>query len=273
MRRGAVSVDIARIDSSATLGDSWLHRASPITKLVAFGLLLTAVVVSWNVLVIAFVALLLVAVTVSTRVPRTMAFSLALYPALFALIFAFSAASGLMTGATIVLKALTAALAAVVLMLTTPYPQVFAPLQRVLPTIVGDALLMTYRSLFLLLEKLSNLVTAIRLRSGFSSRQPVRAARATTRALGGLLLYSIDLAQRDHDIMRVRGYEGRLRVTLPRSDNRARDTALVVVAVAVAATSIIWRVNAAVLNPYSWLPPLAGLLLLATAFVSTWRRR
>jgi energy-coupling factor transporter transmembrane protein EcfT len=258
-------VHIGRIDASATLGDSWLHRVAPTSKLVAFALLLGAVIASWNVLVVGSLALSLVAVAVSARLDGRMLVALAGYPALFALIFAFSASTSMLGGVTIVLKAVTAALGAVILILTTPYPYVFAPIQRIVPSIVGDALLMTYRSLFLLLEKFGNLLTASRLRAGLSAGHPLRSARATTRALGGLLIYSFDLSQCSYDIMRVRGYEGRLRVTLPRSAAPHVDAMLIAGAVALLAVSITWRLGWQGLNPYSWVLPIIPALALAAA--------
>ncbi len=262
---------IGRIDSSATLGDSWLHRVSPKSKLLAFATVLAAVIVSWNVLVVGSLTIALVAVAVSARLDSRLAASLAIYPAMFALIFAFSAATSLLGGVVIVLKATTAALGAVIVVLTTPYPYIFAPLQRIVPGIVGDALLMTYRSLFLLLEKFGNLLTAARLRSGIRAGHPVRAARATTRALGGLLLYAFDLSQRSYDIMRMRGYEGRLRVTLPRSASLPTDAALLTGALTLLAVSITWRVEWQTLNPFSWVVPVVPVLGLALALIA--RRR
>lgn len=256
---------IGRIDESATRGDSWLHRVSPVSKLVAFALVLGAAISTWNALVVGSLALALVAIAASARLRGRLVLSLAGYPALFAAVFAFSAATSLLGGVTIVLKAVTAALAAVIVILTTPYPYVFAPIQRIVPAIVGDALLMTYRSLFLLLEKLGNLITASRLRAGLRAGHPVRSARATTRALGGLLIYSFDLSQRSYDIMRMRGYEGRLRVTLPASVDRRVDVALVTGALLLLGISLIWRLGWETLNPYSWVLPIVPVFaILAT---------
>jgi energy-coupling factor transporter transmembrane protein EcfT len=266
-------VDIAAIDSSATLGRSWLHLATPVAKLWAFAFVLTAAIVSWNFLVLASITIVLLAVSITAHLRPGLLLPLALYPAVFAAVFAFSAAPDVLTGITIVLKAVTAALAAIMLVLSTPYPQVFAPLQRLLPVVVGDALLMTYRSLFLLLDKFGNLLTAVRLRSGFATGQPVRSAKAATRALGGVLLYAIDLSQRDHDIMRLRGYEGRLRVTAPPRTRPAIDAALVAGAFLVAASSVGWRVFSADLNPFSWLAPVSAFALLLLAFIASRRTR
>jgi energy-coupling factor transporter transmembrane protein EcfT len=267
--RGRTDVDVRAVDLSATTGTSGLHRASPLTKLAAFALVLTATVAQQNAFVVLGIALLLISLVLGSRLRAGLVFSLAAYPGLFALVFAFAAAPEWLTGALFVLKAMTAALAAVTLIATTPYPQVFAPLQRVLPEIVGDALLMTYRSLFLLVEKFERLRMAVRLRSGLAGRAPLRAARAAASSLGGLVLYAFDLAEREYDVMRLRGYEGRLRVTLPRSSRPAFDAALLVAAGVVLATSFAFRGFAIALTPVSWLVPAFSLVLL-TAVVA-WR--
>ncbi len=264
-------MNLGVIDTSATSGSSWLHRRSPTTKLIAFALVLGAVVVTWNVLVVASFAVVLAAGVVSARLRGRLAFGLAAYPALFALIFVVASAPNVLTGTVIVLKAVTAALAAVTVVLTTPYPQVFAPVQRVVPGVVGDALLMTYRATFLLLDKFTHLLRSMRLRAGIAGTHPLQSARATTRSLGGLLLYSFDLSERDYDIMRLRGYEGRLRAELPKSQSRAIDVALLAVALTLLATSVLWRVAWQTLNPYSWLPLAGAAVLFGIALVVRWR--
>lgn len=262
---------IGAVDQSATLGRSWLHSASPIAKLVAFALTLTAAIVSWNILVLLGIFVLELAALVSARVKMKLALGLAAYPALFAAFFAWASAPDALTGAVIVLKALCAGTAAVTIVLTTPYPQIFAPIQRIVPGLVGDALLMTYRSTFLLLDKFASLLTAVRLRTGERAGHPIRTARTTMQALGSLLLYSFDLSQRDYDIMRVRGYQDRLRATLPTSQSPARDVALVAIALAALLGSTVWRIDAEILNPYSWLAPVLPVAMLLIALAS--RRR
>lgn len=265
-------MDVTAVDRSAVLGDSLLHRAAPGSKLLAAGLLLAAVVSTHDPLVTAGVALSLAGAGAALRLPLRQMLPLALYPALFALVFAFAAAPGPVTGALIVLKAVAAAMVVVTLMFATPYPQVFAPLQRILPAIVGDALLMTYRSLFILAVKLADLVRAVRLRSGVSARQPVRAAKATTRALGGLLLYSFDLAQREYDILYLRGYQGRLRVGRRRSADRTADAAAIAYSALILAVALAFARFPLDLQGYSWLVAAAGAIDLAFGLLVGWRR-
>ncbi len=266
-------MNLAQVDSSATRGHSALHAAVPLSKLAAVAGVLVAVIVSTNLLVVAGIALALAGAVLAMRLPAKQIFVLAAYPGLFAAIFAFAAAAGWLAAALIVAKAVTAALAAVLLMFTTPYPQVFAPIQRVVPAIIGDSLLMTYRSLFLLLEKFSHTLTAARLRAGIVGHNPVRSAGTVTRALGGVLLYSIDLSQRTHDIMHLRGYDGRLVVTAQPSTSRALDVAVLASGVIVASLAIVWRLAWQPLNPYAWIPAALGVAILAGgALVALFRK-
>ncbi len=264
-------MDVTAVDRSAITGTTLLHRAAPASKLAATGLLLGAVVTVQDPLVAAGIALSLTGAGAAVRLPLRQLLPLALYPALFALIFAFAAAPGPVTGTLVVLKAVTAALAVVTLMFSTPYPQVFAPIQRVTPQIVGDALLMTYRSLFILAEKFADLSRAVRLRAGLTARQPIRSAQATIRALGGLLLYSLDLSQREYDILYLRGYEGGFRASSQPSTDRAADVAAVLYASLILAVALLFRVIPG-LAGYSWLVTAAGAIDLLTGLLIGRRR-
>jgi len=264
-------VDVTFVDSAAILGSSRLHAASAGAKVAAFTLVLATVVVTNDVLVLLSALVLLLALAAGMGMPLRRMVPLALYPAVFAAVFAFASAPSALSAILIVGKAVTAALAGVVLMFSTPYPQVFGIVQRFVPGIVGDALLMTYRSLFLLAEKLASLSTAIKLRSGLSGRQPIRAFRATTRALGGLLLYALDLSQREYDVLRLRGYERRLRVRALPSADVAMDRALLVGAAGLLGITITVRAVPEAVGIYSWM--LAALSLLTLAVTATVRRR
>ena len=262
-------MDVRAIDLSATSGRSRLHGSAPVTKLVAFGLVLAGVVVQQNVLIVTAAALLLAALAIGSRLPLRQVFGLAAYPGVFAVVFALAAAPDVLTGALFVMRAMSAALAAIVLVFVTPYPQLFAPLQKMLPEIVGDAMLMTYRSLFLLGEKFEHLRLAIRLRSGLSHGQPVRAARASAAAMGSLVLYALDLSQREYDVLRLRGYDGGLRVSRQRAASPAFDASLLLAASALFAIAAIYRLAGPALTPYSWLP--ASFALFVLVITSLWR--
>ena len=267
---------IADVDTIAVLGDSALHRIGAPAKLVAFVLVLSAVLVTTNVLLIIALSLTLIAVVVGLRLPARTLLGFAAYPAVFAALFALATTAGILGVVLVVGKALCAALAAVLLTFTTPYPYIFAPVQRVMPTLLGDAALMTYRSLFLLLDRMDKTLTSVRLRAGRPQSFGAGARMATT-ALGGVLFYSIDLSQRTYDVMRLRGYEGRLEISPQPAGPIALRMATVVAAAALLGVAVLWRVWWTALNPYSWLPALsAALLLLVAVFARaarTWKER
>ena len=255
---------IADVDTIAVLGDSALHRIGARAKLVAFALVLSAVLITTNVLVIVALAFALIAVVTGLRLPARTLLGFAAYPALFAALFALATTAGWLGVVLVVGKALCAALAAVLLTFTTPYPHIFAPVQRVLPAILGDSALMTYRSLFLLLDRMDKTLTAVKLRAG-RPKSLGSGARMATTALGGVLFYSIDLSQRTYDVMRLRGYEGRLIVAPQAAGPLAIRVATVVIAALLLGLAVAFRIWWAALNPISWLLPMAAALVLLGA--------
>lgn len=261
-------IDLGLVDRVATAGDSLLHRCDPSAKIVAFVLVLFATMISTDLAVVTTIGLTLSAAIVGTRLPARPIGLLAAYPGIFAAIFAFATASPVLVTALVVVKAMTSALAALLLVFTTPYPQVFAPVQRVMPQLVGDALLMTYRSLFLLAAKTAHVLTAARLRAGVRGRNPVRAARLVTTSLASALLYSVDLSQRTYDVMYLRGYEGRIVAGRAARRSGAWPLLVVAAALAVAALALAWRLIPMTLAPFAWIPLLIGLTLLAVGIAS-----
>jgi hypothetical protein len=125
--------------------------------------------------------------------------------------------------AAIVGKGIVTALASLTVAATTPYPDLLAPLTRVLPVVVGDSLVLAYRSIFILAGHVAGLATTIRARGGLPGRPaagllpwPARGASLRRRAevvgTGGALalLRGVDLSSRLYEVMRLRGYAGRL---------------------------------------------------------------
>jgi cobalt/nickel transport system permease protein len=204
-------MDIYLIDYWAQSGQSRWHQASALAKMIGTALTIAAVVLSGDIFVLVAIYLLLAAVLAGTRLDTRRILLIAAYPGLFAVLFALSRWDGdWLTPATIIAKALTAALATVLLIVTTPYPDIFAALQRVFPPLVGDALFLTYRAFFLTLESMGHLLTALRLRGGLVPGHYLSNGRNIASSLGLLLINSLDMSQRLYDVLSVRGYNGRL---------------------------------------------------------------
>jgi len=201
---------LARMDHLAASMRSPWHRASALSKmLLALGLVLLAVLTPSRPLLLAlFMVAGLLALTAG--LPRRLLLGVAAYPLIFVALFVAAHWDGTWgTPLRLMLRPMICSLTAVWLMGTTPYPDVFAPLSRVLPGGLSDALFLTYRALFELLDRLERLWRAFRLRGGAGGPARRRLAMAG-EGLGTLVLYGFERSQRFYATMRLRGHSGRI---------------------------------------------------------------
>jgi energy-coupling factor transporter transmembrane protein EcfT len=206
-------MNITSIDRVATSRGGVLHRARLWVKLLGYGAVLAAVLFVQNAWVLGGLAVLLVVVVLLARLPLKLFFELAAYPLVFGALIALTAELATAARITLLLRSVCAGSASIILILTTPYPVLFAAVGRVTPRLLGDTLLMTYRAFFILAARMDALLRALRLRGALTWRRPLVSLRALANATGNLVLYSIDLAERDYDILTLRGYDGSLRIT------------------------------------------------------------
>ncbi len=201
---------LAEIDYLASAGRTPWHRASALGKLL-LGLALVVLAVFAPGLPLLF-ALHGVAWTLvlTSRLPTRLVVAAAGYPLLFSVLFIASRWDGSwQTPVRLGLRPLTASLAAVWLVGTTPYPDLFAPLARALPRGAGDGLFLTYRALFALLARSERLWRALRLRGGLSGSARRRLALAGG-GLGTLVVHGFERSQRLYAAMLLRGHSGRI---------------------------------------------------------------
>jgi cobalt/nickel transport system permease protein len=201
---------LAQIDFIASAGRSPWHRASALGKLVfAAGAVLLAVFAPGLRLAIALYAIGWLA-ALTSRLPLRLLAAAAFYPLLFAALFVAVRWDGSWeTALRLMLRPLTASLYVVWLVGTTPYPDLFAPLSRVLPRATGDGLFLTYRALFELLGRAEHLFRALHLRA--AAKLPARRRLPLAgEGLGTLVLHGFERSQRMYSIMLLRGYSGRI---------------------------------------------------------------
>ncbi|MCL2882084.1 MAG: energy-coupling factor transporter transmembrane protein EcfT [Coriobacteriia bacterium] len=204
---------LADIDRSATATPGgWLHRTPVAIKLLGLAAVITGAIISWNPWVLAGLSALVLGLGLSARLRPRLLISLAAYPLIFSILLAISLRPGWTLTAVLLLKTFSTALAAVSLVLSTPYPRIFALTGRILPQLLNDSLLMAYRSLFILGELLGNLLTALRLRGGLSWRHPLALMRNLGGLFGALMVMALDLAEHDYEVLGLRGYDGDLRI-------------------------------------------------------------
>lgn len=233
---------LAQIDHRASSGATPWHRASALGKLLLAALVLGLAVFAPSLRLLLAVHALVWLLVLSSRLPVSLLVAAAGYPLVFSALFVLSEWDGTWTTPLrLLLRPLTASLAAVWLVSTTPYPDLFAPLSRVLPRNVGDGLFLTYRALFTLLARTERLWQALRLRGGFAG--PVR--RRFTRAgesLGTLVVHGFERSNRLYATMLLRGHSGRICGCRHYADWTRDDgwVALAGLALVVAATTL-WR--------------------------------
>ena len=232
----------ARIDYLASAGHSPWHRASAVAKLaLAAGLVALAVFTpSWAVLAMLLATALALALT--ARIPAGLVGAAASTPALFAFIFALARwhGDGL---ATLVLFArpIVAGLTALWLVGTTPYPDLFAPLSRILPRVIGDSLFLTYRAAFALLARVERVWMALHLRGGLGGTLG-RRSNAMGEAVGTVVLSGFDRSQRLYQTMLLRGHSGRVCGCRHWLDRGSGDAWVVLAAAwVVVAAAELWR--------------------------------
>lgn len=257
-------MDVATVDLWATSGHSSLHRSSATAKLVAAALCLAGVIVVQNVLVVVSVWLVVMAATRRAGLPVRQLVAGSAYAGAFAALFAFAQYRGdLIVPLTTVAKAVTAASVALLLIATTPYPRLFAVVGRVLPGVLVDVLYMTYRSVFILLKCLHDVMVAVRLRGGLAGGGLLAKARNIGTALALSVLHTFDVSERTYAVMRLRGYSGGLSGERAEGIRRG-ELPLVGLAMIVAGTAFAFRYAFVWLNPFSWLPvAIAAVALLA----------
>ncbi len=201
---------LAQIDYLASTGRTPWHRASALGKLLlALAILIVAVFAPGLRLLLAVHALTWI-LALTSRLPWRLVAAAAGYPLLFSALFIFSQWDGTwQTPVRLGLRPLTSSLAAVWLVGTTPYPDLFAPLSRVLPRSTGDSLFLTYRALFALLARSDRLWRALRLRGGLVGPARRRLSLAGG-GLGTLVVHGFERSQRLYSAMLLRGHSGRI---------------------------------------------------------------
>lgn len=222
-------MDIGAIDYYANFGNSFIHKAPTGVKLIFTISIILSVVITKSIIMLGSIYLLLLGHIIISGVPTIKVIILASYPAIFALIFALASWNGNWAfSLLIVLKALTASLCMVLLIVTTPYPKVFGSLKPFMPRMIFDALILTYRSIFLLLELFGNLFNALKIRGGFSSKSYLKRLKTFSSGLGFLIIRGFDLSHSYYGILNIRGYEGNLEISNPQYKCRYQDYFIII---------------------------------------------
>ena len=264
-------MDIGTVDLWATHYRSWLHRATLAAKVALVVAVLVTVMLADHVLLLVATYAFVLALLLTTPLPVLTLGATSLYTVLFVAVFAISRWDGSwLTPLTVVAKAPTMALVILLLVTTTPYPRIFALLNRFLPALVAESLMVAYRAVFVLLELTRGLVLTLRLRGGLGGGSPWQRVKNLSTGLGLVFVHSMDYVQRLYMVMRLRGYAGHMaaapgKETPPRHSGRSRntstrlwrnDTPLFAVALIIVGSALIGRASGA-----AW--PMYGLAVVS----------
>jgi len=209
-------VAFSRIDYWAASGQSVWHRTSAWAKLVLAAAILGSAIYSRSPLYLGLLYASLWGLVAWSRLPLHRLWWFSLYPALFIVLFVLSRWDGTWT----------------------PYPDLFAPLSRVTPRLLGDALFLAYRAFFVLISKLVHLEAALRLRGAFARGGLRRALENLGEGLGTLVLFSMERGQRVYAVMMLRGHSGRICGCRHWATSQRLDAVPLVLSVAVVAAAL-----------------------------------
>jgi energy-coupling factor transport system permease protein len=198
------------VDRLASRGVTPWHHASAIAKLLLTAAIVGLAVASPSLTLLAVLYALVWALALTSRIPATLMLVASGYPLVFTSLFLIASWDGTwQTPARLLLRPLIASLTALWLVSTTSYPDLFAPISRLLPRSVGDGLFLTYRALFDLLARGEHLWSAVRLRGGASGSFKRRFDIAGD-GVATLVLFGFERSQRQYATMMLRGHSGRI---------------------------------------------------------------
>ena len=201
---------IGRVDLSAASGATVWHRASALGKLLFVALMLGLIVFTGAPRLLIALHLMAWLLALSSRLSPRVIGSMLVYPLMFSGLFLLATWDGtLRTPLLLLLRPATACLTTIWLVATTPYPDLFAPISRLLPGNTADGLFVTYRAVFELIARTERLLRALRLRGGVSGTLR-RRLTASGESIGTLVLYSFGRSERMYATMLLRGHNGRI---------------------------------------------------------------
>ncbi len=223
---------LAALDQMSNNGLSFLHRIRAMSKILMAGFFIVGVVATGSVLRLTALLFILAVLLVLSKNNLKEILHLAVYPLFFSSVFALLQLQHSYTAALlVVLKALGAAVTLLLLISTTPYIEIFSFFSLFMPALLVDIFVFTYRSLFILLDKLQSLLRSVKLKGGSHPLKILINLRNTAGMLGVLIIHSFDMSERMYRIYTLRGYNGHIAFTPNTEPIKAADVLLVVFSV------------------------------------------
>lgn len=201
---------IYQIDYLANFHPNIFRRAAARYKLAFTAVLIGGAIISPSILWLAGTYFFVLFLIFILRLPALRLWLFSLYPLIFTAVFIFASFSGLEGALITVLKVLLISLTVIFLICTTSYPKIFHALGHFMPQILNSGLYLTYRAIFIFFDLMSNLFDALKLKGGWSRRRPFNLLKNLAGIFGFLFVRAMDLSQKMADVMRLRGFQGKI---------------------------------------------------------------
>lgn len=202
---------LADIDYQALSKKSWLHDRRTDVKLISSAFILLAVLIVQNITTLVVILSVLFIGLLIDKLSLKTILHLSFYPIFFSSLFiGLLWSSNPQLGLLSLLKALSSAWIMISLVASTAYVDIFASMAKVLPSLIVDLFMFTYRAFFILIEKMSDLIRIIKLRGGYHPYHPIRNIKNISSALALLFLRAFEMNDRMYQIYTLRGYQGKL---------------------------------------------------------------
>ncbi len=222
---------LSEIDRISNNTYSYFHRARVVSKVFFTVFMVMSFLMSDSIVKgLVLLGIILLSFWIG-KVPIKVVAQLALYPAFFSFIFALMEMGNSFTGGVlIILRAIGAGMTMALLITTTPYTDLFSFLSLWMPTMLVDIFMFTYRGIFILIEKTTNLMKSMRLRGGYHSFNIFKNAKNIVGAIGVIIITSFDMSERMYKIYSLRGYKGGIKSDVELWPLGIEDAVIIVVA-------------------------------------------
>ncbi len=204
-------MDIAFIDYLANTKAGAMRKCGIASKLFLCLSCLSVCLCARSLTVLISVPALLLVFNLISGMPPCRLMHFLFYPVFFSLAFVFMRLfSDPYDAAVILLKATASVLSMVLLLITTPFTDLFSFLGAFLPKVIVSSLFFAYRIFFMLLQKLSDSLKNMRLRGKFGLSHSVFYLKSIAGVLGSVFISAVDMSERMSVIYAIRGFNGRI---------------------------------------------------------------
>lgn len=231
---------IAEIDYISNTLNSPLHRLRAISKAIFTLFVMASFIITSNPYKLMGLIIILMLLFSIGRIPYGKVFHLVLYPLIFSSIFAIiRLQQSYILGVVVILKASGAALTMILLITTTSYVDIFGLLSKVLPKLLVDIFLFTYRSVFILIGQIESLLKSLKLRGGYRPFSLLRNIKNIAGAFGILIIHSYEMNDRLYQIYSLRGYKGGITISTENWPLKKGDLAFMLLAAIILVGTVI----------------------------------